>query len=369
MAACAWCNNDGASKAFICSRCDDWKFNVCHEICQKAFWKHHKKSVAHTERELSRKMAEEFYDYYYVLIRPSSPLAYEVQGAWNTLTLTRNLKKEAFVAALSVGRLPQWFEEQVRKVGPINRFMRTLLEGDNFERIEWEDWDVVMNMAKRADDEIQKQNSEADDATGQKLLTKACVWCKKAGVSKGFKCSRCNDWKFDVCNKVCQKALWKQHKETLAHTDRELSRKTALDFYDDLEDCLCEDFYPLQSCERVYGIRKDGGPKVALGILSRPLGNVVFDAWKTLRLTGQLKSEPFVAALSVDQLPQWFEEQVRKAGPVNGYMRTLLEGNHLKRIEWEDWDAVMLKVKKDLESQADDATNNKALGKTRPWEN
>jgi len=148
MAACNWCNKDGALKAFICSRCDDWQFNVCHEVCQKAFWEHHKKSLAHTERELSCKIAEDFYDNQKVLLVPSSPLQAEVLGAFNTLDLNGQLTRESFVAALSVGSLPHWFEEQVRKAGPVNGYMRTLLEGNHLKRIEWEDWDVVMLKVK-----------------------------------------------------------------------------------------------------------------------------------------------------------------------------------------------------------------------------
>jgi len=187
----------------------------------------------------------------------------------------------------------------------------------------------------------------------------ACAWCKKPGTKRGFKCPRCNNAWFDVCNQECQKAFWDQHKKTYKHIhwpeNAKMIRRQHEEYYDYLLKCMSDDLFPSEVREGVYGIRKDRGPMVtvtdAFGNIppwlpahmhQMQLGNVVFNAWVTLRNTGQLEKEPFVEALSSSRLPQWFEQQIRSSrrpddgGPSSGYVKALVEGDLFKHIEWNE---------------------------------
>jgi len=61
-----------------------------------------------------------------------------VFGSWITLHMNGQLKKEPFVEALMAGRLPQWFEEQIRNDPKMSYYAKALVDGDLFGQIQWD---------------------------------------------------------------------------------------------------------------------------------------------------------------------------------------------------------------------------------------
>ena len=70
------------------------------------------------------------------------PLGYVVYATWATLFKNGMLRKKEVLRAMAEGRLPEWFEEQVRVVRsdgqPLSYFCSGLVEADVFAQIDWD---------------------------------------------------------------------------------------------------------------------------------------------------------------------------------------------------------------------------------------
>ena len=107
-------------------------------------------------------------------------------------------------------------------------------------------------------------------------------------------------------------------------------------------DALEQDLYPQENVEGVFGVRKDKGQSFPVespfGQGSQPmlLGNIVFNAWKTIWLNQQFNEKEILCAISQNRLPQWFETTIRNNGtPLSYYSKALIDSKLFNKIDWE----------------------------------
>ena len=105
---------------------------------------------------------------------------------------------------------------------------------------------------------------------------------------------------------------------------------------------LEQDLYPHENVEGVFGVRKDKGQSFPVespfGSHSKPmcLGNIVFNAWKTIWLNQQFNEKEILCAMSENRLPQWFETTIRNNGtPLSYYSKALTDSKSFDKIDWE----------------------------------
>lgn len=66
------------------------------------------------------------------------------------------------------------------------------------------------------------------------------------------------------------------------------------------------------------------------------LTDVVYNAWKTICINGQLNRQELIQALCDDSLPQWYEAQIRNNGyPLSYYSKALIDNDLFEKINWD----------------------------------
>eukprot|EP01084_Bolivina_argentea_P179756 310587_1 len=186
------------------------------------------------------------------------------------------------------------------------------------------------------DDESKRESFEEGDIVKMIGLKSKAHWNGKFATIIAPFVKNKNRWPIEINFGNKSHALL-QAKNLKLESKKNTLRYFANKCFEALVDAFADDLYPNTHIEAYFGIGLKKGPSVKIvNDTSMPLGNVVYNAWITIKNNGQLNKKEIMDALCNGTLPKWFENKIRNNGnPRSYYAKALCDGDLFKQIQWE----------------------------------